>query len=200
MEPKASEWKTIARPGWFGEAKASMIEQFNQTYGVGNWRIRHQLGPRLMDFNEAVKLYELCYERHFLNPHTRFLWTSLFKMASEVWTEEERDIESGLDYTIQQAKAPHYEDIAIRIIMQRYGQSFKGTRPVRIRADSADAVGIALSSIHVPFIFPEFIEAPFAEVLWWNRHRGSLEEFWHTNKVLQVRYTARKRDPGDLEP
>jgi len=187
MEVRKSEWKTIARPGWFGEAKSEKLAAFNREYGEGNWRIRHQLGPRLLDFTEAVRLYELCYELHFLNPHNRYLWTNLFRIASEVWTEEEKDIESGLDYSIQQAKAPHYEDVAIRIIMQRYGQSFKGNRPIRIRADSPDAVGIALSSIHVPFIFPEFIEAPFVEILWWNRHKGSLEEFWHTNKVLQVR-------------
>lgn len=187
MEPKKSEWKTITRPGWFGEAWASMIAQFDQNYGKGNWRLRHQLGPRLLDLPESLRLYELCYELHFLNPHSRFLWTNLFNSASEVWTEEERDIESGLDYSIQQAKAPHYEDVAIRIIMQRYGQSFKGNRPIRIRADSLDAVGVALSSIHIPFIFPDFIEPPFEKIYWWNRHKHSLEEFWHTNKVLQVR-------------
>jgi hypothetical protein len=181
------EWRTIERPGWFGEAKAQMLAEFDRKYGQGNWRIRHQLGPRLLDFSNAVRLYELCYEVHFLNPHTSYLWTELFKSASEVWTEKESDIDSGLDYSIQKAKAPHYEDVSIRIIMQRYGRKFNGKRLVRIRADSTEVVGVALSSIHIPFLWPEFIENAITETYWWNRHKGSLEHFWHANKVLQVK-------------
>lgn len=181
-----SVWTTIAKPGWFGEKKNSIVTGYDKEYGAGNWRIRHRLGPRLLDLAEALRLYELCYELHFLDPATRFLWTSLFQQASGVWTELESDVVSGMDYAVQLAPAPHYEDIAIRIIMKRYGKTFSGDRLIRIRADSTDAVGIALSSIHVPFIFPQFIESDSHGVQWWNRHRGSLEHFWHANKELQI--------------
>lgn len=180
-----SKWVTIERPGWFGEAKDSRLAYYDRTYGSGNWRIRHRLGPRLLDLPEALRLYELCYELHFLNPNYRYLWTKLFEQASEVWTELESDIESGMDYSIQKAKAPHYEDVAIRIIMKHYGHKFSGDRLIRIRADSTDTVGVALSSIHIPFPWPEFIE-PVNEISWWNRHKGSLEHFWHANKELQI--------------
>lgn len=181
-----SKWITIERPGWFGEAKADILREYDEKYGAGQWRIRHQLGPRLLDLEESLRIYELCYELHFLNPHTRYLWTNLFQIAKEVWTEGESDVESGMNYAIQKAKAPHYEDVSIRIIMNKYHQQFKGEKLIRIRADGKDVVGIALSSIHVPFIFPEFIEHHFTETLWWNRHKGSLEHFWHDNKVLQI--------------
>jgi hypothetical protein len=184
---KKSDWKTIERPGWFGEAKEDILRGFDEKYSIGNWRIRHRLGSRLLDFKEAVRLYEICYELHFLNPHTRYLWTNLFQIAKEVWTEEERDIESGLDYSVQLAKAPHYEDVSIRIIMQKYNKQFMGDKLLRIRADSEDVVGVGLSSIHIPFAFPNFIEVWNGEALWWNRHEGSLEYFWHANKILQVR-------------
>ncbi|MDD5289699.1 MAG: hypothetical protein PHT40_00685 [Patescibacteria group bacterium] len=186
--PQQGDWKTVAKPGWFGEAKNDMLAHFDQDYGAGNWRIRHRLGPRLLNLPEALRLYELCYELHFLNPNTRFLWTKLFEQACEVWTEYESDVESGLDYSIQKAKAPHYEDVSIRIIMKQYGHQFGGERLIRVRADSNDVIGIALSSIHIPFVFPEFIESDAHGVQWWNRHRGSLEHFWHANKELQVAF------------
>ncbi|MFA5020546.1 MAG: hypothetical protein WC517_00560 [Patescibacteria group bacterium] len=178
---------TIERPGWFGEAKNERLAEYDLKYGKSNWRIRHRLGPRLLDFPEAVRLYELCYELHFLNPDTRYLWTALFKQASEVWTELESDTKSGYDYSIQLAPAPHYEDIAIRIIMNRYGKKFEGDKPIRIRADSGDPIGVGLSSIHIPFVYPQFIEPDKNGVQWWNRHKGSLEHFWHVNKELQVK-------------
>lgn len=183
---KKSDWKTIARPGWYGEAKEERLAGYDREYGPGNWRIRHRLGTRLLDFPEAVKIYELCYELHFLNPNTRYLWLQLFQQASEIWVELESDVDSGTDYYIQQAPAPHYEDMAVRIIMKRYGRVFAGDHLIRIRGDSPEVLGLAFSSIHIPFIWPEFIE-PVSEVAWWNRHKGSLEHFWHANKELQVR-------------
>ncbi|MFA6593850.1 MAG: hypothetical protein WCT16_01200 [Candidatus Buchananbacteria bacterium] len=184
---KDSEWKTVVKPGWFGEAKNDILAGYDREYGVDNWRIRHRLGPRLLNLPEALRLYELCYELHFLNPDTRYLWTKLFEQASEVWTELESDVKSGLDYSVQLAPAPHYEDVAIRIIMKLYGKKFSGDHLIRIRADSIDTIGIALSSIHIPFIFPQFIESDSHGVQWWNRHRGSLEHFWHANKELQIK-------------
>lgn len=193
LPTSTQQWTTIARPGWFGEAKKERLAVYDNKYGPSNWRIRHQLGPRLLDFPEAVKLYELCYELHFQNPETRYLWTNLFKQASEVWTELETDVQSGLDYSVQLAPAPHYEDVAIRIIMERYKKVFRGNRLIRIRADSTDAIGIALSSVHIPFLWPEYIEDDSEHgVQWWNRHGASLERFWHANKVLQVKEGALK--------
>ncbi|MDD5340815.1 MAG: hypothetical protein PHC97_00015 [Patescibacteria group bacterium] len=180
-------WETIEKPGWFGERKRNALAEYDRLYGQGNWRIRHRLGSRLIDFSEAVRIYELCYELHFLNPHSRYLWLQLFKEARDVWTELESDVESGTDYLIQKAPAPHYEDIAIRIILQRYDRKFTGNKMIRVRADSPDVIGVALSSIHIPFILPDFIEPEAHGVQWWNRHRGSLEHFWHANKELQIR-------------
>lgn len=187
MNLKKSEWITVARPGWFGEAKDEMLRGFDEKYGTDQWRIRHLLGPRLLDFEEALRIYQRCYEFHYDHPDTRYIWNNLFRTAKEVWTEEESDIESGTNYSIQLAKAPHYEDVSIRIIMRECHKKFTGDKLIRIRADSEDLVGIQLSSIHIPFIYPEFMEAPVAEAHWWNRHKTSLEYFWHCNKVLQIR-------------
>ncbi len=187
MKLKESQWKTVARPGWFGERRDSLIKSYNKKYGNGNWRIRHQLGPYILDSAKSLRLYELCYELHFLHPDKRYLWNNLINTASDVWTERITDIESGTDYSIQKAPAAHYEDISIRIILQRHGLTFKGDKLIRIRADAVNIIGVALSSIHIPFLYPEYIEAPLPGFHWWDRHKGSLEEFWHLNKILQVK-------------
>ena len=182
-----NKWKTIGRPGWFGEERIAVLQKYDEKYGKDNWRIRHRLGPYILDFKKAVGLYELSYERDFMHPDRKYLWRELINKASEVWTEQENDIESKTDYNIQIAPAVHYEDIAIRRILKKYESEFKGDKLIRIRADSKDLVGIALSSVHIPFIYPEYIEPPVNnEFPWWDRHKGSLECFWHLNKVLQV--------------
>ncbi len=183
-----SDWKTVGRPGWFGEDRDRLLIEYDSKYGKNNWRIRHILGPRILDFNQAVNLYELSYEVDFMHPDRRYIWNDLIKQGRDVWTEQSSDIESGTDYSIQKAPAAHYEDIAIRRIFRKHGINFKGDKLIRIRADSEDTLGKILSSIHVPFIFPKYIEAPLDDTFpWWDRHKGSVECFWHLNKVLQVK-------------
>jgi len=188
MTIPTSKWETIGRPGWFGEDRDRILLAYDQRYGLGNWRIRHQLGPRILDFKEAVQLYELSYEIDFNHPDRRYIWNNLIKKAKEIWTEQLTDINSGTDYSIQLAPAAHYEDIAIRRILNKYHLNFKGGELVRIRADSDDLVGKVLSSIHIPFVYPDYIENSINDkMLWWDRHKGSLECFWHLNKILQVK-------------
>jgi hypothetical protein len=188
MAIPTSEWKTIARIGWFGERRDEIIAEYNEAYGHENWRIRHKLGPRTLNFNEAVGLYELSYEMDFNHPDRRYIWNDLIKKAKDVWTELWSDPESGTDYSIQLAPAAHYEDIAIRRILDKYNLKFQGEEMVRIRADADDLTGKVLSSIHVPFIYPDYIEDSLSdEMPWWDRHKGSLECFWHLNKILQVK-------------
>ncbi|MBN2052768.1 hypothetical protein JW756_04660 [Candidatus Woesearchaeota archaeon] len=188
MATPTSEWETIKRPGWFGEGRDNILSGYDRQYGPSNWRIRHILGPRILDFNESVQLYELSYELDFNHPDRRYIWNNLITRAKDVWTEQLTDINSGMDYSIQKAPAAHYEDIAIRRIMDKYGKKFKGEELIRVRADSEDLVGKVLSSIHIPFIYPDYIESPPDDkIYWWNRHKGSLECFWHFNKVLQVK-------------
>jgi hypothetical protein len=194
-------WKTIERPGWFGEDRDRKLKEYDEKYGQGNWRIRHRLGPYILDFDKSVKIYELCYEMDFLHPDRKYVWRELINKAKEVWTEQLSDIDSGKDYSIQKAPAAHYEDIAIRRIFDKYRERFKGDKLIRIRADSEDLVGIALSSIHIPFIFPGYIEGPIDNISfpWYDRHKGSLECFWHLNKILQVKIKNNELSELDQE-
>ncbi|MCK5630366.1 MAG: hypothetical protein KAI26_07145 [Nanoarchaeota archaeon] len=193
MAIPTSEWQTIGRPGWFGEDRDKTLAEYDQQYGQGNWRIRHKLGPKTLDFNQAVQLYELSYEVDFNHPDRRYIWNDLIKRAKDVWTEQLTDVNSGIDYSVQLAPAAHYEDIAIRKILDKYGLEFGGEELVRIRADSEDLAGKVLSSIHIPFIYPDYIESALDDKMpWWDRHKGSLECFWHLNKILQVRVRGGK--------
>jgi len=189
-----SNWETVERPGWFGEERDRRLAEYEQRFGKGNWRIRHKLGPRTLNFDEAIKLYELCYELDFNHPDRRYIWSDLIEQAEDVWTEQLSDVRSGTDYSIQLAPASHYEDIAIRRIFEKYRARFKGNRLIRIRADSEDTIGKILSSLHVKFLYPEYIEPPINDKFpWWDRHKGSLECFWQLNQILQVRAETNRK-------
>ena len=74
MTIPTSKWKTIERPGWFGEARDEVLAGYDQKHGKGNWRLRHKLGPQTLDFNQSVNLYEMCYEFDFNHPDRKFLF------------------------------------------------------------------------------------------------------------------------------
>ncbi len=194
MEIPTIEWKTITRPGWFGEDRDKLLALYDTNYGKSNWRIRHKLGSRTLNFNEAIQLYELSYEIDFNHPDRRYIWNELIKSAKDVWTEQLTDVNSGIDYSIQLGPVAHYEDIVIRRILNKYDLKFKGTELIRIRADSEKLVGKMFSSIHVPFVYPNYIEDSIDDKMpWWDRHKNSVECFWQLNKILQVKTVVNKK-------
>jgi len=176
------KWKYAERPGLAGEQKEQKIEAYNEKYGEGNWRIMWKVDTRTINLDKALELYETSYLLHFYS--NRVIWGDLTKNASEVWVEEEIDVESGIDYSIQRSKANHYEDIAIRRILNNQNIKFRGSELLQIRGDSDYLSGRLLSSMRVPFCLPELIEEP-REYGWWKRN--SVEDFWQSNKILQVK-------------
>jgi len=173
---------TDIRPGLFGEKKKKKVRDYNDLYGLDNWKVCWKYDSRILDLDSALKLYEMSYSLHFMS--NRIIWNDLIKRARNVWVEEESDMESGLDYSIQEAEANHYEDIAIRRVLGYWGRTFKGEDLVRVRGDSDLLCGKLLSSQYVPFIAPAYIEEPRLDG-WWKIN--SVEDFWQSNKILLVK-------------
>lgn len=173
---------TEIRPGLFGEERERRIIEYNNEYGIGNWELGWKFDSRVLDLESALKLYEMSYQIHFLG--NRIIWNDLVKKAKDVWVENFSDIESGLDYSLQKAKAAHYEDIAIRRVLKENNRNFKGEFLVRVRGDSEYLCGKLLSSMYLPFVAPNYIEEPRLAG-WWKR--DSVEDFWQSNKVLLVK-------------
>ena len=55
------QWKTIERPGSFGDKKAEIIKKYNLTYGQDNWRIVHQYNKNFLFFGEVIYQSYLVY-------------------------------------------------------------------------------------------------------------------------------------------
>ena len=111
------DWRTIQRPGYAGNNRDERIAEYNKKYGKGNWRIAWHWNCTVIDRTLALQLYEDgYYADSFRRPD---VWTELIDTAREVYDIEETDVESGLDYTIQNAIATHLQDISVRRVLKR---------------------------------------------------------------------------------
>lgn len=176
-----SEWEIIERPGYSGKKKAEKHAAWDAEYGEGNWRIAWQWNSEIVLADFAYQLYEDAY---YLDSIRRMdIWRGLIDIARDVYDLEERDIESRLDYSIQQGAATHLQDIAIRRVVKRRGGKFYGTELIQIRGHN-DYWGKLLGPGKVLFHFPEMIVVPHLKG-WWDPN--SIEDFYQSNKVLQVK-------------
>lgn len=175
-------WETIERLSYFGKKRDTIHDQFNAKYGVGNWRIAWQFGSQALPFQTAIQIYEDAYYEYL--KIDRGALEQLLQEAREVYDNAETNVNSGLDYSIQENNSNHYQDISVRRVVLRLGRSFKGNELVQIRHQSDSMVGSLLSPGRVPFHLPSLIVIPAKEG-WWGKY--TVEEFWQSNKILQVK-------------
>ena len=173
---------TEVRPGLFGVEREKRISEYNEQYGADNWEIGWKFDSRILNLDSALRLYEMSYHISFLG--NRIVWDDLIKKAEEIWVEDKSDVDSGYDYAMQKAPAAHYEDIAIRRVLQANGKKFKGEELVRVRGDSDCLCGRLLSSMYVPFVAPSYIEELRLDG-WWKKN--TVEDFWQSNKIILVK-------------
>jgi hypothetical protein len=161
-----------------------------QKYGRKNWRLGWLWQGRIIGFSELVSLVEEAYWQHF-QKHPEILHY-LINNARDVYDFNEKDIESGLDYSAQmfdideyRLRAKHLQDIAIRrIIRLRLGLKFQGNKLIQIRSTSKYNTGRKLSPGFVPFHLPHTISRAFFKG-WWQD--GTIEAFYQQNMVIQIR-------------
>ncbi len=174
-------WRTIERPGHFGKRKGEIHKQNDEKYGKENWRIAWQGVNEIIPYLTACQIYE---EGYYLDSFNREgLWKELMAVAKNVYDHQESDVESGLEYLVQKGAATHLQDIAIRRVVLRRGWRFEGDQLIQIRSHD-QYWGKNLSPGKVPFHLPELIVVPSLQG-WWEYN--SIEDFYQSNKVLQVR-------------
>ena len=184
-EPRApaadmTTWRTQGRPGYVGKKTASAARKLDAEHGPGDWCIAYTWRGEIITRDEALELYTEAYVRFFeANPK---VLQDLVSMARDVYDLAPADVAAGTDYSIQRPGAVHLQDIAVRIAVSRLGQRFQGQELIQIRSRSSK--GAHLSPGVVPFHEPDGIELPELEG-WWGP--GTVESFWQSNKVLQVR-------------
>ncbi len=163
-------------------------ERFDQIFGKNNWAQGWKYEGKIIDRPEALALYEEAYYVYFKENPNDLEW--LCKTASEVYDNAKSNIESGLDYTIQEAKSAHLQDIAIRRAVIRLGKKLQGDHPVEIHDEGSE--GFHLNPGQVPFHKPkEIMKYPVKD--WWEQN--TVEAFWQHNKVILC-----KPDAIELKP
>lgn len=183
MATKQEKWTTIKRPGYFGKHRDELYQQYNKTYGKNNWRIAWMVNGKVFSKEETLLLYEDSYYI-FLKKHPKIL-QQLISEAKNVYDDAVSNIKSGLDYFKQETNRTHYQDIAIRRCVLRLGLKFKGKKLIQIRDyKGKHPLSLKLSPGRIPFHFPKLIKKPELTG-WWQP--GSLESFYQSNKILQVK-------------
>jgi len=180
---------------YLGRKRDETYDRFNQRFGIDHWLIGWQISG-IESKERALQLYEDAYYEFLKNnPATR---TWLVNSASEVYDIHHSNINSGLDYSIQECNASHLQDIAIRRALTRlqldeqgitYDRNnlpliniFRGDHLIQIRGK--DSEGFSLNPGQVPFHLPELIVGEHSSSVWWGE--SSIEDFYQRNKVLVV--------------
>jgi len=176
-------WRTVERPGYQGKLRDTCFQEWDETFGKGNWRMVWKIRNQYVGRLGAYLLYEDAYFL-FLQEHPDVL-KQLITEARDVYDDEPSNVNSGLDYMKQETKRTHLQDIAIRRSLVRMGLWFKGTELIRIRQEMGPhPLSMILGPGKIPFHRPDLIEKP--ELLgWWDP--GTVEAFYQSGKVLQVR-------------
>ena len=177
-------WEIVIRqPGQFGKKKTVHFKNYDQQFGVGNWRVAWDVSQRdcLPFIDMATLFYEEAYMAHLcLHPE---LWRDLCQEAVDIYDDHPTNVLSGLDYSIQQTDCTHVQDISIRRCLTRAGLPFVGNSLVQIRHHLADnRWSLPLSPGIVEFHMPNLLPAT-RKIGWWNR--GSVEDFYQSCKVIQ---------------
>lgn len=181
----STHWIKLYRPGYFGKRRDLIVADLNKKYGMTGWTLVWSLGeyPDLQ-FVDACKEY---YQKSY----TQWFWDKPEELAficenyGECIDNALTNTQSGLDYAVQEAFSTHIQDIALRNVLDFYGRKFEGPADKILVIRSADSEGFKYGPGNVPFYAPNLIKSPSMCPKWANK--GSVEDFWQSNKWLAVR-------------
>lgn len=185
----AGRWRNVERPGYFGKRRDAIHLRYDTQYGAGNWRLVWIL-PSLRDapsialnFEQACKtVYEESYIQYLKDRPGDIDFICEFVDCID---NSPTNVHSGLDYTLQETTATHIQDIAVRNALKHFGRGFTGKRTELLVIRSADSNGYRFGPGSVPVFIPAGIIQPSKCPQWANP--GSVEDWWQSNKFLQVR-------------
>jgi hypothetical protein len=134
-----------------GKKRDEFTRLLNRKVGKGNWYWAFGIGKKLYSWDLALQIYEDAYWIFFRNHLT--LLKKLAKNYTDVFEFDKTDMESGLDFSIEKQKADHYQDIAIRRALRRFGIWFQGKDGTLL-----ELPGSEYGEENIPFHLPHLIE------------------------------------------
>lgn len=173
------DWVKVERPGYFGRRRDEKIANLNTQYGKGNWKLAW-VDDKLLEFEEACMMrYEESYYQFLKKRKDDVDFICSF---GECIDNAMTNIESGVDYTKQEAFSTHIQDIAVRNVLVRLNRWFTGPKDKILVIRSADSEGYRFGPGNVPHFAPEDITQPSLRPKW--AKPGSVEDFWQSNKWI----------------
>lgn len=164
----------------------------NEDYGESNWKVGFIWKENIIDQSEALILIENSYNEYF-EEHPEIL-AFLSEIAQDIFINSEKDIQSGLKYSLQESRGFHYADIAIRKVMENNNIKFLGEHIIKIVKDretifntefskqiEINNLSSLISPGYVPFSNYDLI-LESNQKGWWKP--GSIEDFWRSNKAI----------------
>ena len=178
-----TDWATIIfQPGLSGRRKRFLYNELNRVYGDGNWRVGWQWREGVILFVDAIQLYEESYAVFLKSQQDLLEW--LLTSFRDVYDTAPSNINSGIEYSIQETRSAHYNDIAIRrVVRLTLKRNFQGSDLLQVRSND-HCKGRYLSPFFVPFIAPSLILPSNFKARW---TFNSVEAFWQHNKIIQIK-------------
>ncbi len=176
-------WRNEGRPGFFGRRRDEKIRHLNEKFGPGNWRLVWTDGRRELEFLDACReFYEEAYFRHLSGRPDDLDFICSF---GECIDNAPTNVSCGCDYSRQEAFSTHIQDIAVRNVLRRLGLAFRGALDNILVIRTPDDNGYRFGPGNIPYHEPDTIVQPSLHPSW--AGKGSVEDFWQSNKILQVK-------------
>lgn len=177
--------KILKRPGYLGRRRNDTYAAWDVEYGRDNWQLLWKVNENYLNFLGVCTLYEDAYFEFIAARPRDGIFINELITAKDVYDDSPTNVNSGLDYTIQETNHTHIQDVAIRRCLVRLGLWFKGPELLQIRdSQGKSPLSMILSPGQIMFHRADWIEKPFLEG-WWLP--GSIECFYQSNKFLVLR-------------
>lgn len=158
--------------GDLGKNRKKFIAKITKKAGEGNWFWVYRSDKTLISWALGLQLYEDAYYMFFRNN-----LDVLKEVASyyDVYVYNKLDLESGLKYKAQNQDGEHYEDVAVRRCMIRFGVNFRGRKK-----KSYLIPGSSLDHGSVPFHLPHLLRSS----------RATAKEWLYNNRMIALATTV----------
>jgi len=104
------DWAILGRPGFAGKQKIQKRKELLDKFGESNWKIAYLYEDNLLSREEALIHFENSYQKFFEDNPEILEW--LLQTATDIYDNQESNVNSGLDYSIQETEDAHLHDIA----------------------------------------------------------------------------------------
>lgn len=191
------EWIKLERPGYFGRRRDEKIAALDAKYGKGNWTIIWDDTSELHSYDVTFGPFEfeMACKRHYENSYLCWFADNpeeldFVCLFGECIDNAITNIQSGRDYTKQEAFSTHIQDIAIRNVLHVFSREFEGPKDKILIIRSADSEGYKYGPGNIPYINPSLIQQPSLAPQW--AQKGSVEDFWQSNKYIAIKAGTEK--------